>query len=146
MTIKEKIQKYLECKGITPTAAERKLGWGVGAFTKAKSVTSDRAKEFLLLYGDLSAEWLFRDIGDMIITSAKNNQTVVPPDSSTLMIPFEEYRRAIAEKDEIIKEQAYKIGRLEQELQPFAPKEQNVPGTENASIATAHQINIPKAE
>lgn len=67
MTIKEKIQKYLEYKGITPTAAERELGWGVGAFTKAKSITVDRAKEFLLFYSDLSSEWLFRDKGNMLL-------------------------------------------------------------------------------
>lgn len=66
MSIKEKIQNYLEYKGVTPTAAERELGWGVGAFTKAKSITAERAKEFLLLYNDLSAEWLFRDEGEML--------------------------------------------------------------------------------
>lgn len=66
MSIKEKIQNYLEYKGVTPTAAERELGWGVGAFTKAKSITAERAKEFLLLYDDLSAEWLFRDEGEML--------------------------------------------------------------------------------
>lgn len=69
MSIKEKIQTYLNYKGVTPTAAERKLGWGVGAFTKAKSITAERAKEFLLLYDDLSSEWLFRDKGDMILES-----------------------------------------------------------------------------
>lgn len=68
MSIKEKIQEYLNYKGISPTAAERELHWGVGAFTKAKSITVDRAKEFLLLYEDLSAEWLFRDKGEMINT------------------------------------------------------------------------------
>ena len=48
MTVKEKIQEYLEYKGVSPTAAERELNWGVGALTKAKSITVDRAKEFLL--------------------------------------------------------------------------------------------------
>lgn len=66
MTVKEKIQQYLDYKGISPTAAERELGWSVGAFTKAKSITVDRAKEFLLFYKDLSAEWLLRDQGEMI--------------------------------------------------------------------------------
>lgn len=66
MTIKEKIIQYLKYKELTPTKAERELNWGVGAFTKAKSITVDRAKEFLLLYSDLSAEWLFRGKGEMI--------------------------------------------------------------------------------
>jgi hypothetical protein len=66
MEVKEKFKEYLVFKGISPTSAERKLGWGVNAFTKAKSISVDRAKEFLLLFKDLSAEWLLRDEGDMI--------------------------------------------------------------------------------
>lgn len=70
MTVKEKIQEYLDFKGISPTAAERSLNWGVGALTKAKSITVDRAKEFLLLYSDLSAEWLLRGEGEMLKSSS----------------------------------------------------------------------------
>ena len=66
MAVKERIYKYLEYKGITPTAAERALSWSVGALTKAKSITADRAEEFLLLYTGLSAEWLLRGDGEMI--------------------------------------------------------------------------------
>ena len=73
MTVKEKIQEYLEYKGVSPTAAERELNWGVGALTKAKSITVDRAKEFLLLYRDLSAEWLLRDEGMMLKSSLPDN-------------------------------------------------------------------------
>ena len=65
MAVKERIYQYLEYKGITPTAAERALGWSVGALTKAKSVTADRAEEFLLFYKDASAEWLLRGDGIM---------------------------------------------------------------------------------
>lgn len=73
MTVKEKIQEYLEYKGVSPTAAERELNWGVGALTKAKSITVDRAKEFLLLYRDLSAEWLLRGEGMMLKSSLPDN-------------------------------------------------------------------------
>jgi hypothetical protein len=146
MTIKEKIQKYLEYKRVTPTAAERKLEWGVGAFTKAKSITADRAKEFLLLYSDLSAEWLFRGTGDMIIDSEKQNQASVPSNPSVFMIPFDEFRKVVAEKDEVIRDQAHKIGMLEHELQLFTSKKQTALGMENASTAAKHQMNIPSAE
>lgn len=77
MTVKEKIQEYLEYKGISPTAAERELGWGVGAFTKAKSITVDRAKEFLLLYNDLSAEWLLRGKGEMLNSSTSVDTSII---------------------------------------------------------------------
>lgn len=75
-TIKEKVQEYLKYKGITPTAAERKLNWGVGAFTKAKSITADRAKEFILLFDDVSAEWLMRGEGSMLKSSPSSIDTI----------------------------------------------------------------------
>lgn len=62
------------------------------------------------------------------------------------MIPFEEYKKSIAEKDEIIKDQAHKIGMLEHELQLFTSKKQTALGTENAFTAADQQRNIPEAE
>ncbi|MCI5743088.1 MAG: hypothetical protein MR321_05410 [Bacteroides sp.] len=67
MSIKERIYLYLNNKGITPTRAERELGWSVGALTKAKSITAERLKEFILLYSDLSTEWLLRNSGEMLL-------------------------------------------------------------------------------
>lgn len=64
--VKERIYEYLSSKGITPTASERSLGWGVGAITKAKSITADRVKEFLLFYPEVSPEWLLTGNGEMI--------------------------------------------------------------------------------
>lgn len=66
MDIKKRIQEYLKHKGITPTAVERLLNWGVGSLTKVKSISADRAKEFLLFFPDLSAEWLMRGEGPML--------------------------------------------------------------------------------
>ena len=67
MSIKDDIFLYLDNKGISPSRAERDLGWSIGAIIKAKSITSDRLKEFLLMYTDLSAEWLLRGKGEMIL-------------------------------------------------------------------------------
>lgn len=75
MTVKEDIFLYLDNKGISPSRAERDLGWSIGAIIKAKSITADRLKEFLLMYSDLSAEWLLRGKGDMIL---KEDNTPVP--------------------------------------------------------------------
>lgn len=73
MTVKERIQEYLNYKGVSPTSAERELGWGNGAFTKAKSITVDRAKELLLYYPDLSAEWLLRGTGYMMLNKTSDS-------------------------------------------------------------------------
>lgn len=66
MSVKERIYQYLDFKGFTPTAAERELGWGNGSLTKAKSITAERLKEFLLFYTDASSDWLLLGEGEMI--------------------------------------------------------------------------------
>ena len=146
MEIKERLLQYLDYKSITPTKAETTLCWGKGALIKAKCISVDKAGEFLLHFDDLSAEWLLRGTGDMILASAEQSQTGTPSNSSAFMIPFEEYKKSIAEKDEVIKDQAHKIGMLEHELQLFTSKKQTALGMENASTAAEHQMSIPEAE
>lgn len=105
--IKEKIIQYLKYKGITPTKAERELNWGVGAFTKAKSITVDRAKEFLLLYSDLSAEWLLRGEGEML----QKNFSQTNADASLQQI----YDSVLKGKDNEIKKLEAEINMLKGE-------------------------------
>lgn len=66
MSVKDNIYMYLDYKGITPTEAERQLKWSVGALTKPNSITSDRLKEFILLFNDVSSEWLLTGKGTML--------------------------------------------------------------------------------
>ena len=66
MYIKERILQYLEYKGISATKAEMLLEWGKGTLIKSKSVSADKAGEILLLFPDLSAEWLMRGEGPML--------------------------------------------------------------------------------
>ena len=121
MTVKEKIKEFLDYKGISPTSAERELNWGVGAFTKPKSITEDRAKEFLLLYTDLSSEWLFREIGEMIRPTI--NETKISPinvDGELTNTEMEkEIKRLRASIDALIE----KNERLEAELAKYKEKE-----------------------
>lgn len=62
--------QYLDNKGMSPTKAEQLLGWGKGALIKAKSISVDKTGEFLLLFSDLSAEWLLRGEGGMLKSSS----------------------------------------------------------------------------
>ena len=63
MATKERINQYLNLKGISPTKAEVMLNWGKGALTKSSSMSTDKLEELLLLFDDLSAEWLLREKG-----------------------------------------------------------------------------------
>lgn len=65
MTTKERIIQYLNYKGISPTKAEVMLNWGKGSLTKSSSMSTDKLEELLLLFNDLSAEWLLRGEGEM---------------------------------------------------------------------------------
>ena len=110
MTVKERIKEYLNYKGVSPTSAERELGWGNGAFTKAKSITVDRAKELLLYYPDLSAEWLLRGTGNMILNESSN---------STQANDFDEiwYKKIVNDQHDLIQMQKERIKFLEEMVQ-----------------------------
>lgn len=101
MKIKERIFKYLDYKSISPTKVEVSLSWGKGALLKAKSISADRLGELLLQFGDLSAEWLLRDKGEMLISEEA--------DSSLYHGPTTEYQKLVSEIEEL----KTKVARLE---------------------------------
>lgn len=74
MATKERINQYLNLKGISPTKAEVMLNWGKGALTKSSSMSTDKLEELLLLFDDLSAEWLLREKGDMLTQKTEDVQ------------------------------------------------------------------------
>lgn len=74
MATKERINQYLNLKGISPTKAEVMLNWGKGALTKSSSMSTDKLGELLLLFDDLSAEWLLRGKGDMLTQETEDVQ------------------------------------------------------------------------
>lgn len=106
MDIKERFMQYLDNKGVSPTKAEQMLGWGKGALIKAKSVSVDRTGEFLLLFDDLSAEWLLRGEGEMLKTSSVPAITDV--DVSKYVNEIENLKREVAKlegQNELLREQ-----------------------------------------
>ena len=128
--------KFAEIMGETPATTSN--------WCKAKSLGREVLVKILSKLPDVDANWLLMDNGPMLKSEASAQPAQAP--SSVIMIPFEEYKKSIAEKDEVIKDQAHKIGMLEHELQLFTSKKQTALGMENASTAAEHQINIPEAE
>lgn len=101
MTTKERINQYLNSKGISPTKAEVMLNWGKGSLTKSSSMSTDKLEELLLLFNDLSAEWLLRGEGEMYKktstpNSVKHNEAV-RINSDFLML--KEYKMEGTERD-----------------------------------------------
>ena len=128
--------KFAEIMGETPATTSN--------WCKAKSLGREVLVKILSKLPDVDANWLLMDNGPMLKSEASAQPAQAP--SSVIMIPFEEYKKSIAEKDEVIKDQAHKIGMLEHELQLFTSKKQTALGMENASTAAEHQMNISEAE
>lgn len=103
MSVKENIYLYLESKGVTPTKAERLMGWSVGALTKANSITAERLKEFILFNKDVSPEWILTGKGDMLkkLTGQEASESVsnLEIEKSFLEKEFF-YLKAIKDKNE----------------------------------------------
>ncbi len=147
MDVKEKIQEYLDYKGINTNQLEVSIGVSRSYWRKTKSISANIVLDICRVYTDLNTEWLLRGKGEMLLNEkAKASAQPTQAPSSVIMIPFEEYKKSIAEKDEVIKDQAHRIGMLEHELQLFTSKKQTALGMENASTAAKHQMGIPEAE
>ena len=112
MLVKDNIYTYLNFKGITPTEAERKLKWGVGALTKPNSITSDRLKEFILLFNDVSSEWLLTGKGEMI---KENNPNYEISSSDNNIVISREVLNQISKLTEIVLSQQKTIESMQEE-------------------------------
>ncbi len=119
MSVKDNIYLFLSTKGISPTKAERELGWSVGALTKANSVTSDRLKEFILFYSDISPEWLLTGSGEMLKKptnqEASGNVSTLEAEKSFLEKEFF-YLKAIRDKNADLIKAMDKIEEKEKEI------------------------------
>ena len=66
MDIKEKIQQYLDFKGINTNQLEISIGVSKSYWRKTKSISANIVMEISRIYTDLNLEWLFRDDPQMI--------------------------------------------------------------------------------
>jgi hypothetical protein len=72
----ERFKEYLDAKGIANARAEKDCGFSNGlignAFKTKTAMGSDKLEKILRTYSDLSAEWLLRGVGSMIIGEGKS--------------------------------------------------------------------------
>jgi hypothetical protein len=76
----ERFREYLDYKGIANFKAEKDCGLSNGLIKNAlksnSALGSDKLEKILSTYSDLSAEWLLRGTGDMIIGEGKVHELV----------------------------------------------------------------------
>ena len=67
----ERLGLFLKNKNVRPTAVEQQCGISNGlvgkAIKKQTHLSSEKIEKILSAYPDLSAEWLFRGTGDMVL-------------------------------------------------------------------------------
>lgn len=66
MTVKDRIQQYIEYKGISVYRLEASAELSKGYWAKTKSISADVVMKISRIYPDLSTEWLLRGEGQMI--------------------------------------------------------------------------------
>lgn len=100
MTIKDKIQQYIDYKGISIYRLEANAELSKGYWAKTKSISADVAMKISRIYTDLSAEWLLRGEGEMIkkemeISSPTPKEEPAPITPERLLSIIESQQRTI---------------------------------------------------
>ncbi len=134
----DRLKQYIESKGLTIAAVERKLGMSNGALAKpiknGTSIGSDKLENILTICPDMSLTWLFTGRGDMLNTD--NNTTV--NDSNTAYIENRLLKKMLSEKEMTILKQAEEIGELKARIKELEQRlgktagDANIGGTANA--------------
>lgn len=134
----DRLKQYIESKGLTIAAVERKLGMSNGALAKpiknGTSIGSDKLENILTICPDMSLTWLFTGRGDMLNTD--NNIPV--NDSNTAYIENRLLKKMLSEKEMTILKQAEEIGELKARIKELEQRlgktagDANIGGTANA--------------
>lgn len=66
MDVMSKIEYFIEYKGLTKYAVEKKLGWSKNSISSSGAMKSDRLVKLIHLFDDLSLDWLLREEGPML--------------------------------------------------------------------------------
>lgn len=133
----ERIIEIADYYGITPTKLEREIGASKGVITKTAAKGGAISSEWLIRLAEyfplMSAEWLLRGEGDMLLKHTHVLEPGVPYGSDVSSI--------LKDKDRIITLQQEKIERLEAEL---ADKEESSKRTAGTGAEVQDDIHHPK--
>lgn len=66
MTVKDRIQEYIDYKGISIYRLEASAGLSKGYWAKTKSISADVVMKISRIYTDISTDWLLRGEGEML--------------------------------------------------------------------------------
>lgn len=77
----ERLKEYIDFKGVSIASLEKAVGMSNGALRKTiqagKGIGTDKLEKILILYPDLSAEWLLRGEGEMLRSKEESRLTLL---------------------------------------------------------------------
>ena len=123
-TVVERIKEYLDYKGISNAAFEKSMGLSNAAFRnlliKKGAIGSDKLENFIILYPEVSPEWLVTGKGEMLTTESREEVEEVRANDKSmperLLDIIEGQKKQIETLLEMLKEKDEEINRLRVEL------------------------------
>ncbi len=150
MTIKEKILTFLDAQGIKKTDFFEAIGLSPSNFkgiAKQTELGGEKIAKILTLYPQLSAEWLMRGTGPMLLaevdiptTHPTPKDTIQTADTSNIaaLSPFvERLMDKLDNQEAISRKQAEEIGRLKARIEEL----ERVPLVHPSPITEAEAIS-----
>ena len=113
MSTLERLKTYLDSQGVATGAAEKACGFGNAtlrnAFEGGKGIGSDKLEKILSVYSNLSAEWLLRGTGKMLVTDDINLEQVfkahnMPSNSDKIIQIWREFMEVTKGMQELYKQ------------------------------------------
>lgn len=99
MTVKDRIQQYIDYKGISIYRLEASAELSKGYWAKTKSISADVVMKISRIYTDISTEWLLRGEGEMIkdekLKSSSSKEEAAPITPERLLSIIESQQRTI---------------------------------------------------
>ena len=125
-----RIQEFAENQGISIRELERKSRVTNGVFSKAirfgNEISTDKVENLLQAYPSISAEWLLRGEGEMLLSSTDS--------ANDIHVKYLE--RKVSDQEILIRELYQEIGMLKKELS-LAGKRETARGADGSSVADA---------
>lgn len=73
MTVKERVNQFINYKGIKINTFEMSIGVSKSYWSNTQKISAEVVAEILRVYSELSAEWLMRGKGEMIKGESEND-------------------------------------------------------------------------
>ena len=118
MNTLERLKAYFEAQGIATGTAEKACGFGNAtlrnAFESGKGIGSDKLEKILSIYPNLSADWLLRGVGHMIIGEGLDQEQILksinlPANSHEIIEMWMKFMSVTAGMQELYKRTLEKI-------------------------------------